>query len=75
MPYLRSARPRVTVRETLAPGAYVLADFTIDGAGLAPTQPNRLTHAFGRLRERVPAAEDMRPHDLRHWYASTQLDA
>lgn len=55
--------------------AFVLCDFTRDGAGLAPTQPNRLTQAFGRLRERVPGAEAMRLHDLRHWYASTQLDA
>lgn len=59
----------------LAPDAFVLADLTIDGTGHAPTQPNRLTQAFGRLRERVPAAGNMRLHDLRHWYASTQLDA
>lgn len=28
-----------------------------------------------RVRGRVPGAEDLRLHDLRHWYASTQLDA
>jgi len=61
--------------ETLSANAFVLADFSIDAAGLGPTQPNRLTQAFGRLRERVPEAGNMRLHDLRHWYASTQLDA
>ena len=61
--------------ETLAADAFVLCDFTHDSAGLAPTQPNRLTQAFGRIRERVAGANEMRLHDLRHWYASTQLDA
>ncbi|MCP3853597.1 MAG: hypothetical protein GY698_02545 [Actinomycetia bacterium] len=55
--------------------AFVLADFTIDPAGGVSIQPNRLTQAWRRVRERVPGAEDMRLHDLRHWYASTQLDA
>ncbi len=59
----------------LSPEAFVLADFSLDPAGEAPVQPNRLTQAFGRIRTRVPGAENMRLHDLRHWYASTQLDA
>jgi integrase len=59
----------------LSSEAFVLADFTLDPTGEVPTQPNRLTQAFARIRARVPGAEDMRLHDLRHWYASTQLDA
>jgi integrase len=55
--------------------AFVLADFTIDPTGRVSIQPNRLTQAWRRVRERVPGAENMRLHDLRHWYASTQLDA
>ena len=60
---------------TLDPDAFVLADFTIDPAGGVSIQPNRLSQAWRRVRERVPVAENMRLHDLRHWYASTQLDA
>ena len=55
--------------------AFVLADFTIDPAGGVSIQPDRLSQAWRRVRERVPGAENMRLHDLRHWYASTQLDA
>ena len=54
---------------------YVLADLVGDPTGMTPTPPNRLTQAFARLRVRVPGAEDLRLHDLRHWFASTQLDA
>ncbi len=50
-------------------------DRTIDPSGCVSIQPNRLTQAWNRLRRRVPGAENMRLHDLRHWYASTQLDA
>lgn len=60
---------------TLDAAAFVLADFTIDPAGGVSIQPNRLSQAWRRVRERVPGAENMRLHDLRHWYASTQLDA
>lgn len=55
--------------------SYVLADLIADPEGMAPTPPNRLTQAFARLRERVSGAETLRLHDLRHWFASTQLDA
>ncbi|MCB0991030.1 MAG: site-specific integrase [Acidimicrobiales bacterium] len=61
--------------DELSREAFVLADMTLDPTGEAPTQPNRLTQAFARIRARVPGAEEMRLHDLRHWYASTQLDA
>jgi integrase len=54
---------------------YVLADLVADPTGMTPTPPNRLTQAFARLRTRVPGAEKLRLHDLRHWFASTQLDA
>ena len=54
---------------------YVLADLVADLTGMTPTPPNRLTQAFARLRERVPGAGALRLHDLRHWFASTQLDA
>ena len=30
---------------------------------------------FKRLTDRVPGAANVRLHDLRHWYATTQLDA
>jgi len=60
---------------TLSPEAYVLADLTNDPTGATPSRPDRLTQAFGRLSSRVAGAEGMRLHDLRHWYASTQLDA
>ncbi len=59
----------------LAEDAFVLADFTIDPTGGISIQPNRLTQAWRRVRERVAGAQAMRLHDLRHWYASTQLDA
>lgn len=54
---------------------YALADLLVDPTGRTPIMPNRLTQAFSRVRDRVPGAEDLRLHDLRHWYASTQLDA
>ena len=55
--------------------SFVLADLAADLTGMTPTPPNRLTQAFARLRQRVPGAEALRLHDLRHWFASTQLDA
>ena len=55
--------------------SYVLADLLDDPTGAAPMRPNRLTQAFSRIRDRTPGAENVRLHDLRHWFASTQLDA
>jgi integrase len=60
---------------TATPASYVLADLALDASGARPMAPNRLTQAFSRIRERVPGAEELRLHDLRHWFASTQLDA
>jgi integrase len=59
----------------LDPDGYVIADLATDPTGLTPISPDRLTQAFKRLTARVPGAGDVRLHDLRHWYASTQLDA
>jgi integrase len=57
------------------PNGYVIADLATDPTGLTPISPDRLTQAFNRLTTRVPGAADVRLHDLRHWYASTQLDS
>ena len=57
------------------PQCFVLAALIDDHVGLSPLPPNRLTQAFSRIRDRTPGAEDVRLHDLRHWFASTQLDA
>jgi integrase len=64
-----------SVRTRLAGDAFVLADMLTDASGATPIRPDRLTQAFGRLCQRVEGAEDIRLHDLRHWFASTQLDA
>lgn len=55
--------------------AYVLADLADDPSGATPSSPDRLTQAFQRITRRVPRAAGLRLHDLRHWHASTQLDA
>ncbi len=55
--------------------AFVIADLVADPTGGVPVRPDRLTQAFKRLTDRVPGAADVRLHDLRHWYATTQLDA
>ncbi len=55
--------------------SFVLADLLADPTGALPRHPGGLTQAFARLRERVPGAERMRLHGLRHRSASTQLDA
>ena len=53
------------VGTTLSADAYVLSN-SADGS--EPWQPNRLTQALRRLRER--AGYTGRLHDLRHWHAS-----
>jgi integrase len=63
------------LRTKLDSDGYVIADLAADPTGLTPISPDRLTQAFKRLTARVPGASDVRLHDLRHWYASTQLDA
>lgn len=60
---------------TQSADVYVLADLVSDTTGETPSRPDRLTQAFDRLRARVPGAGAMRLHDLRHWFATTQLDA
>jgi integrase len=54
----------------LSKDAFVMSD-TPDCS--SPWQPNRLTQALGRLRER--AGYRGRLHDLRHWHASQLLAA
>ena len=63
------------IRSALTDDAFVLADLITDPTGSTPIPPNRLTQAFRRITERVPGAKHVRLHDLRHWFASTQLDA
>jgi integrase len=59
----------------LSDDAFVIADLVADPTGATPIRPDRLTQAFKRLTMRVAGAADIRLHDLRHWYATTQLDA
>lgn len=54
--------------------AFVFAELRTDPSGSIPIRPDRFTQAFGRLTDRVPGARSVRLHDLRHWFASTQLD-
>ena len=58
-----------------ARNAFVIADLVADPTGGVPVRPDRLTQAFKRITDRVPGASEVRLHDLRHWYATTQLDA
>lgn len=43
--------------------------------GCVSVRPDRLTQALKRITDRVPGAAEIRLHDLRHCYATTQLDA
>lgn len=63
------------IRVKLDPDGYVIADLATDPTGLTPISPDRLTQAFKRVSARVPGAGEVQLHDLRNWYASTQLDA
>ncbi|MCP5034478.1 MAG: tyrosine-type recombinase/integrase [Actinomycetia bacterium] len=63
------------VRSRMTHNAFVLADLLKDPSGATPIPPNRLTQAFRRITDRVPEATSVRLHDLRHWFASTQLDS
>ncbi|MCP3975076.1 MAG: site-specific integrase, partial [bacterium] len=63
------------VRSGMTHNAFVLADLLKDPSGATPIPPNRLTQAFRRITDRVPEATGVRLHDLRHWFASTQLDS
>jgi integrase len=63
------------IRCDFSDDAFVIADLAADPTGRVPVRPDRLTQAFTRLTARVPGAADVRLHDLRHWYATTQLDA
>ena len=64
-----------SVGTSIAGDAFVLADMLTDASGSTPIRPDRLTQAFARLCHRVDGAQGVRLHDLRHWFASTQLDA
>ncbi len=71
----RQRRQAKAIGEPLSGDAFVLADLHQDPTGRTPIQPNRFTQAFRRVADRVEGAEGLRLHDLRHWFASTQLDA
>lgn len=75
MAMLAAHRKALTQRASLAgrelsAEAFILSD-SLDGS--EPWQPNRLTQAFGRLRERT--GFEGRLQDLRHWHASRLLNA
>jgi len=59
----------------LCPDAFVIADLVVDPTGGVTVRPDRLTKAFERITDRVPGASEVRLYDLRHWYATPQLDA
>jgi predicted short-subunit dehydrogenase-like oxidoreductase (DUF2520 family)/integrase len=63
------------VRSKFSDDAGVIADLAADPTGGVPVRPDRLTQASKRLTARVPGAAEIRLHDLRPWYATTQLDA
>ncbi|MBV8984545.1 MAG: site-specific integrase [Acidimicrobiia bacterium] len=69
----RHARGRRAVGAgvVLRPDAFVLSD-CVDGAD--PWRPNRLTHAFARLRATL-GLDDVRLHDLRHFQATELIAA
>lgn len=54
-----------------ARGPWVLSS----DAGLTPWSPDRLSSRWEAVRAAVPAAAGVRLHDLRHWAATTLLDA
>lgn len=65
----------LSIGVSIAANSFVLADLASDPTGLEPCPPNRLTQAWRRVAERVPGGADVRLHDLRHWFASSQLDS
>lgn len=72
---LTEHRRRLDDRAALAGCVLVATAFVLTDAvdGEASWDPNRLTQAFGRLRER--AGFEGRLHDLRHWHASQLLSS
>lgn len=62
----------------LAANAFVFPNLDVKRGGCAngtvPIRPSGVSQAFRRLCQKVPGAESMRLHDLRHWAASTMLD-
>lgn len=62
---LADDRPR-----SVAAGGYVLS---VDLDGRSPQRPDTVSHRFKRLRAKVPGAESVRLHDLRHAAATILL--
>ncbi len=62
----------------LAANAFVFPNLDVKRGGCVngtvPIRPSGVSQAFRRLCKKVPGAESMRLHDLRHWAASTMLD-
>lgn len=53
---------------------WVFANWGADDTGATPRRPGWMSTAWGRHRKRH-GAESVRLHTLRHWYATTALDA
>jgi integrase len=56
---------------SLADDAFV---FSFDAGGSTPPNPDNVTHAFARIRNRAGVARDVHLHSLRHFHA-TQIDS
>jgi integrase len=74
---LRSHRKRCAERAlatgvSLPPDAFVFASSSAPDGSVAWT-PAAASRAFSRLRSRVPGAEGVRAHDLRHWLATSMF--
>jgi hypothetical protein len=74
---LRTHRKRC-VERALAAGASLPADAFVFARPTAPDgsaawSPTSASAGFARLRDRVPGAEGVRGHDLRHWLAAKTL--
>jgi integrase len=74
---LRAHRKRCVERAlatgvTLPPHAFVFARPTAPDGSVA-WSPTAASAAFARLRDRVPGADSVRAHDLRHWLATSMF--
>jgi integrase len=68
----RCAERALAAGASLPPTAYVFARPTAPDGSVAWTPP-AASSAFARLRTKVPGAEGVRAHDLRHWLATSMF--
>jgi integrase len=68
----RCAERALATGASLPPTAYVFARPTAPDGSVAWTPP-AASSAFARLRTKVPGAEGVRAHDLRHWLATSMF--